>query len=119
MEPIMGEFRVTLHNTLEQMVAVKTVGLHVVDDKSQAVMEVVIKPRVDQGLVFDASANLKCKAGNEWIEVWSKPEAELVRFMPQGQPAQIKRVWGEKIREYFQDFRAQRMRLVKGEGSQE
>jgi hypothetical protein len=82
-------------------------------------MEVVITPRVDQGLVFDASAKLKSKTGQEWIELWSKPQAELVRFMPQGQPAQIKRVWTEKIREYFQDFRTQRMKLVKGEGAQE
>ena len=89
--PIMDEFRLTLRNTLEQMVSVKTVGLQVVDDTSQAVMEVVITPRVDQALVFDASAKLKCQTGQEWIELWSKPEAELVRFMPQGQPTQIKR----------------------------
>jgi serine/threonine-protein kinase len=111
--PIADEFRLTLRNTLEQMVSVKTVGLQVVDDTSQAVMEVVITARVEQTLVFDASAKLKYQTGQDWIELWSKPESELVRFMPQAQAMQLKRVWTEKIRDYFQDFRTQRMNLVK------
>lgn len=116
--PITDEFRLMLRNTLEQMVSVKTVGLKVVDDMSQAVMEVVITPRADRdALVFDASAKLKCQTGQDWIEVWSKPEAELVRFMPQAQTMQIKRAWTEKIREYFQEFRSQRMKLIKEEGA--
>jgi hypothetical protein len=100
------------------MVSVATVRLHIVDDTSQAVMEVVVTPRVDQSLVFDASAKLKCQTGQDWIELWSKPEAELLRFMPQekmspAQSTQLKRIWSEKVREYFQDFRTQRMYLVK------
>ncbi|MCU0979616.1 MAG: hypothetical protein MUF25_10680, partial [Pirellulaceae bacterium] len=111
--PILEEFRLTLRSTLEQMVSVKTVNLQVVDDTSQAVMEVVITPRAEQAWVFYASAKLKCQTDQGWTELWSKPESELVRFMPQAQAMQLKRVWTEKIRDYFQDFRTQRMNLVK------
>jgi serine/threonine-protein kinase len=110
---IADELRLTLRNTLEQMVSVKTVGLRVVDDTSQAVMEVVITARLEQTLVFDASAKLKYQNGQDWIELWSKPESELVRFMPQAQSMQLRRLWTEKIRDYFQDFRTQRMNLSK------
>ena len=120
----MDEFRSALRNTLEQMVSVKTVGLHVGDDTSQAVMEVVITPRVDQGLVFDASAKLKCQDGSRLdravVEAGSGTgSVHAPAKMSPTQATQIKRVWGEKIREYFQDFRNQRMKLVKAEGAQE
>ncbi len=119
------EFKTVLRSTLEQMVSMGNVGLKVVDDTNDAVMEVVITPRAEQqALVFDASAMLKCKTGQEWSELWSKSEAEMARFVPQpkmspAQAMQVRRVWGDKIREYFSDFRAQRVKLVKGEGRQE
>jgi len=119
-KPLLDEFKLVLRSTLEQMVAVRTVGLQVVDDTSQAVMEVTVTPRLDQtAMVLVASAHLKCPTAQGWVQLWEKPEAELAKFSVTGKlsPAQLKQfkyAWGEKMRDYFQDFRAARMNVVKG-----
>jgi hypothetical protein len=120
--PLLDEFKVVLRGTLEQMVAVRTVNLKLVDDTSQTVMEVMITPRQEQAaIVLHASAQLKSQTAQGWVELWSKPESELVKFMVVGkmsstQLKQFKYAWGEKIRDYFQEFRTERMKQHKGQG---
>jgi serine/threonine protein kinase len=120
--PILEEFRQTIGGTLEQMVAVKAVGLQIVKESDQAVMDVTVRPSVvTPELVFLVSARLRCRAGQEWVEVWDKPEAELVRFRPQAmspsQVSQLRRIWGDSVREFFQDFRTKRITSHKSFGS--
>ena len=114
----MEEFRQVIRSTLEQMVAVKAVDLRIVDDSSEAVMEITVTPDVSNEVVFYVSARLKSQSGEEWVELWSKPQSELAKVRAQAKMSpslvmQIKRTWSNDIREYFQDFRTQRINSLK------
>ena len=124
LSPVLEEFKSEIRVTLEKMVAVRTVNLKLVDDTSQAVMEVLVTPRLEQAaVVLNASAQLKSQTAQGWVVLWSKSDTELARFMAAGklsssQLKQFKFAWGEKIREYFQEFRTERMKQLKGESGQ-
>lgn len=119
--PFAEEFRFLIRGTIEQMVSVKAVGIQVVNESDRGVMEIGVAPMVvAPDLIFSLSARAKCRSGESWVEVWSKPETEVVRFRPQvkmsaTQINQIKRLWTDSIRDFFQDFRARRINAARGE----